>query len=84
MRTPIDINDALLRELRSLALQQGRPFRAVLEEMLQRGLAGTAPRKRRAPVRIKPLPLGMRPAVQGMSLNQVYDQLEAEADRGGQ
>jgi len=34
-------------------------------------------------VRIKPLPLGMRPAVQGVSLNQVYDQLEAESDRGG-
>ena len=35
-------------------------------------------------MRIKPLPLGMRPPVQGVSLNQVYDQLEAEADRGGQ
>jgi len=79
MRTTIDINDALLAELRRLAAKQGRPFRAVLEETLQRGLA--TPLAARRAVKIKPLPLGLRQAVAGMSLNQVYDQLESEADR---
>ena len=36
---------------------------------------------RRRGVRIKPLRLGVRSAVLGMSLNQVYDQLEVESDR---
>jgi hypothetical protein len=81
MRTTVDINDALLRELRARASRTGRPFRAVLEETLQRGLA--AVRGRRRGVRIKPLRLGVRPAVLGMSLNQVYDQLEVESDRDG-
>ncbi len=79
MRTTVDISDALLRELRKLAAKQGQPFRAVLEETLQRGLAvrqGT-----RRPVTISPLPIGIRRAVSGMSLNQVYDQLEADAHR---
>lgn len=79
MRTTVDINDALLKSLRTRAAQTGRPFRAVLEEALQRGLA--AVRGRRRSVRIKPLPLGVRPAVIGTSLNQVFDQLEVESDR---
>jgi len=79
MRTTIDINDALLKELRSIAARDQRPFRAVLEETLQRGLAGS--KRRRSPVRIKPLALGLRPAVEVISLNQVYDQLEVDGDR---
>lgn len=80
MRTTIVINDALLKELRAIAARDRRPFRAVLEETLQRGLAARRPRDRRG-VRIKPLPLGVRPAVLGTSLNQVYDQLEIDSDR---
>jgi len=80
MRTTVDITDALLAELRGIAARDGRPFRAVLEETLQRGPAARVPGERR-PVRIRPLPLGVRPAVLGTSLNQVFDQLELEADR---
>lgn len=82
MRTTIDINDVLLKELRARAAQTGRPFRAVLEETLQRGLAASVVKRRG--VRIKPLPLGVRPAVLDAGLNQVYDQLEIESDRDAQ
>lgn len=73
MRTTVDITDALLQELRAIAARE-------LEETLQRCLAARVMGERR-PVRIRPLPLGVRPAVLGTSLNQVFDQLELEADR---
>jgi hypothetical protein len=82
MRTTVDINDAVLRELRKLAAKQGRPFRAVLEETLQRGLASR--QGTRQAVTISPLPIGIRRAVSGMSLNQVYDQFEADAHGNAQ
>ena len=76
MRTTIDINDAILRELRSEAARSRRPFKRVLEETLQRGMA--APVKRSGKCTIKAYPVGIKAAYHGMSLNQLYDQMESE------
>ena len=82
MRTTIDINDALLRELRERAHTSRRPFRSVVEEALQRGLS-TAPRgERRTRARIQSRPIGIKAGLQAMSMNQLYDQIEAEQDGG--
>ncbi len=79
MRTTIDINDATLKELRKRAKVERRPFKQVVEETLQRGLAfEAAPKKERFQIKAKPL--GLKGAYSGMSLNQLYDQLEAEKD----
>jgi hypothetical protein len=78
MRTTISINDALLKEVRQRAGATGRPFRQVLEEMISLGLASSKKLKRKARVRIQPRPLGLKPVYQKISLNQLYDQLEAE------
>lgn len=77
MRTTININDALLTELRQQAAKTGQPFRKVVEETLQLGLSGKvkATRKPSLPT----YPVGIKPAYRGVSLNQLYDQLEAES-----
>ncbi len=76
MRTTISISDGILAEVRELARQRKRPFREVLEETLQRGLSATpAPRRR---IRLKTHRVGIKPAYRGQSMNQLYDQLEAE------
>jgi hypothetical protein len=76
MRTTISINDALLDELRQRAKQRKRPFREIVEETLQRGLGvGKPPRK---PVRLITRRVGIKPAYLAQSLNQLYDQIEAE------
>ncbi len=78
MRTTLNINDALLDELRERSRNSGRPMRQVVEDVLRRGLSsGDEPRPKA--VRIKPFKLGLKPAYRGMSMNQLYDQLEAEA-----
>lgn len=76
MRTTVDISDALLRELRLRAQRQGRSFRLTLEETLQRGLA--APPLPTPKLQIKSYPVGIKPAYRGLSMNQLYDQIEAE------
>jgi hypothetical protein len=79
VRTTLDISDALLRELRELAHSSRRPFRAVLEETLQRGLGHGSQRAKGKRVRIEPHAAGIKPALRAMSMNQLYDQIEADA-----
>jgi len=76
MRTTLNISDALLEELRDRSRRSGRPLRQVVEDALRRGLSsGEADGGR---VRIAPFRLGVKPAWRGMSMNQLYDQLEVE------
>jgi len=77
MRTTIDINDAILEELRAEAARSHRPFKRVLNETLQRGLA--SPKNHAGKVKIKAFPVGIKAAYHGMSLNQLYDELEVSA-----
>ena len=76
VRTTLNISDALLAELRERSTRTGRPLRQVIEDALRRGLSNdnAAPEK----VRISPFLVGIKPAYRGMSMNQLYDQLEAE------
>lgn len=78
MRTTINISDGILSELREIARKRRRPFREIVEETLQKGLGTTAPSMESKPVRIKTHRVGVKPAYQGLSLNQLYDQIEAE------
>jgi hypothetical protein len=80
MRTTIDINDATLLELRKRAAKTGRPFREVVEQSLKLGLAQMDKPAGRKRIRILTHPLALKPGFQGVSLNQLYDQLEAEKD----
>lgn len=41
MRTTVDINEDLLKQLRRRADEQGLPFREVLTQVIRRGLAAT-------------------------------------------
>jgi predicted transcriptional regulator len=77
MRTTINISDGILSELRELARQRRRPFREIVEETIQRGLGVTQKNSPRR-VRIQTHRIGIKPAYQGLSLNQLYDQIEAE------
>jgi hypothetical protein len=82
MRTTINISDGILSELHERARQRRRPFREILEETIQRGLSAT-PATPVTPVSIETHRVGIKPAYQGLSMNQLYDQIEAE-DAGKQ
>jgi len=80
MRTTLDINDAILRDLRARAKARGRPFRECVEQALALGLAQQSKGEPKARFHVKPHPLGLKAGFRGVSLNQLYDQLEAEND----
>ena len=76
MRTTLNISDATLEELKDRASRLKCPLNSVAEEMLQRGLSAAAQPTEK--VKIKTFPVGIKPAYRGLSMNQLYDQLEAE------
>ncbi|MFU8847430.1 MAG: hypothetical protein ACNA77_01765 [Opitutales bacterium] len=76
MRTTLNISDALLEELRERSRSTNRPLRQVTEDALRRGLSTQeGPAKQ---IRIKPFRVGVKQAYRGISMNQLYDQIEAE------
>jgi hypothetical protein len=81
MRTTISISDGILAEVRQLAQRRKRPFREVLEETIQRGLSvGPAPGQR---ISLRTRRVGIKAAYLGQSMNQLYDQIEAEEGNVG-
>jgi len=76
MRTTIDINDALLRDLRRRAGSEGRSFKQVIEDVLHRGLGRQEGAAKR--IKIPAYAIGLKPAYRAVSMNQIYDQLEQE------
>jgi hypothetical protein len=80
MRTTLNINDALLQELREKAVQEKKPFRRVIEETLQKGLRHL-PKTENTPISLPVYDVGLKSAYRGMSLNQIYDQIESEKIR---
>ena len=58
MRTTITLDDHLARELKSLAHSTGKPFKQVVNETLQEGLARRGLRGRKRRYRLTPLSLG--------------------------
>jgi hypothetical protein len=82
MRTTLNINDGLLEELRELARSEKLPMTKVVERTLRRGLSkGSAVGSGYQP-QMSTYEVGIKPAYQGMSMNQLYDQLESETILG--
>jgi len=82
MRTTLNINDAIPQDLRDRAAARRRPLREVVEEALTLGLAQQSKTRPTPRFRATPHRAGHKPGFRGLSLNQLYDQLEAEHDAG--
>jgi len=63
--------------MREISRRDRRAFRVVVEETLQRGLSSTGRGAARRKVKIEPRAIGVKPAYRGMSMNQLYDELES-------
>lgn len=79
MRTTLTIDDAILRRLKNRAAREGLSFKEMVNQALQVGLAQKeTPRPPRG-FRVKTHRLGMKPGFSRISMNQLYDQIEAES-----
>ncbi len=84
MRTTLTIDDDLAGLLKRRARELGLPFKDVVNKTLRTGLGEQAkPRSGSAPKTI-PHSFGFRPGIDLDKLNQLADELEAEAYVAGQ
>lgn len=74
MRTTININDAILADLRNRAAHTGASFRETVEHSLELGLATLDKSAKQRRFTVRPHALGMKSGFRGVSLNQLYDQ----------
>lgn len=79
MRTTLTIEDRIARDLKQLAHRSGKPFKVVVNETLQAGLAASQERRRPKRYRIRAVSLGA--VARGVNLDKALalaDSLEEE------
>jgi hypothetical protein len=74
-RTTLTIEDDVMSRLNAEARRTGKPFKAVVNEALRRGLDGTgsAPRE---PYRVRSKPMGLRPGLDLDDIEGLLDRIE--------
>jgi hypothetical protein len=78
MRTTLTIEPEIADRLKQEAALGKRTFKVIVNDALRRGLGLEAPR-RALPFRVKPHSSGLVPGIDPTRLNQLVDELEAEA-----
>ena len=82
MRTTITLDDDVAAKLASLARRSGRPFRAVVNEALRRGLVQVSAKTPREPFRVKVRDLGqLRPGLSFDNIGELLDLVEGPLHR---
>jgi len=79
VRTTLTLDDDVAAKLKAAVRRSGKPFRDVVNETLRRGL--TVPRAARAPFRIQPRSLGVRPGIQIDNVGDLLEQIEGSRHR---
>jgi hypothetical protein len=79
MRTTLTLDDDLARILKQRARELGVSFKEIVNRTIRAGLGQSAIRRRGAAPRVIPHSFGFRPGVDLDKLNQLADELEAEA-----
>ena len=79
MRTTLTIDDDLATALKALARDSGKTFKAVVNEVMRRGLTtGEKPVPDREPFKVESVRCGFLPGIDPLKLNQLVDELEVE------
>ena len=79
MRTTLTIDDDVATALRTLARNSGKTFKAVVNEVMRRGLmTGEKPAPTREPFRVESVRRGFLPGIDPLKLNQLVDELEVD------
>ena len=84
IRTTLTIDDDLAGLLKRHARDLGLPFKDVVNRTLRAGLGEQAKSRLRSAPKTIPHAFGLRPGIDVDKLNQLVDELEAEAYAAGQ
>lgn len=78
MRTTINLDEDIIQKSRELATRLNRPFRAVINEALRRGLTEVEKPALQRPYKTKARPLGLRPGINLDNIHELLAQFEGE------
>lgn len=79
MRTTLTIDDDVATALKALARNSGKTFKAVVNEVMRRGLTtGEKPASDREAFRVASARRGFLPGIDPLKLNQLVDDLEVD------
>ena len=79
MRTTLTIDDDVATTLKALARNNGKTFKAVVNEVMRRGLmTGEKPVPAREPFKVESVRGGFLPGIDPLKLNQLVDELEVD------
>jgi hypothetical protein len=76
MRTTLDLDDDLMREVKLLAVNEGVPLKAVFEEAVRSLLRRAATPPSQPPYRVKVVDSGLQPGVDLTDTKALYDLLD--------
>ncbi|MCC5833931.1 MAG: hypothetical protein JJU20_04280 [Opitutales bacterium] len=79
MRTTLNIEPDIEKQVRERAVKTRRPFTKVVNDLLRQSLAAEASTRRQPPFTVKSKSLGLKTGIDPSRLQQVADDLEAEA-----
>ena len=79
MRITLTIDDDVATALKALARGSGKTFKAVVNEVMRRGLmTGEKPAPDREPFRVESVRCGFLPGIDPMKLSRLADDLEVD------
>jgi plasmid stability protein len=81
MRTTLTLDEDVAAKLREQSRRSGRPFKAVVNEVLRLGLNTQQTPKNLEPFQIQARDLGLRPGVQLDNIGEVLEQLDGPAHK---
>lgn len=79
MRTTVTIDDDLLAQIEDLRRREGLSFRGALNQLLRAGIQSQGQPPKPTPYRTPTRKLGLRTGVDATKLNQLVDEMEADA-----
>ena len=79
MRTTLTLEREVADQLKRETRRTGRPFKAVVNDALKRGLGLAAPRGRRPRFEVRPHAFGVKSGIDPNRLNQFVDELDGDA-----
>jgi hypothetical protein len=84
MRITLTIDDDLARLLKRHARELGVPFKDIVKRTLRAGLGEQTKQRQHPAPKVIPYAFGFSPGIDLDKLNQLADELEAEAHRSAQ
>jgi hypothetical protein len=76
MRTTLTLDDDVYAKIAAEVRRSGKPYKAVVNELLRRALVSKAPAGKKLSFKVRARPLGRRPGLNYDNIGELLEQVE--------